>query len=173
MVANLYGDYVKGPNLERFPEIIQQGIRLHRTIDSFIDTHPDVLALKRNLYNDLPKVSGIAVDLFFDHLLARNWSSYHTLSYEEYLDRFYNHKIIAPEVYPEEFLNFIKDMRAHNWLSHYPSKYGLIKSCEGVSRKLSFPNALNTAALVFENHEEEITRCFTKYMHDARLFFNS
>lgn len=171
MVANLFGDYVKGSNLERFPALVQNGIRLHRAIDNFIDTHPDVLALKRNLYEDLPKVSGIAVDLFFDHLLARNWSIYHDMTYTEFLERFYTHQIISPEAYTEDFMEFIKAMRIHNWLSHYPSSYGLMKSSEGVSRKLSFPNVLNKAAQVFEKHEAEITRCFEKYMYDARLYF--
>ena len=171
MVANLFGDYVKGPNLERFPDLVQHGIRLHRKIDNFIDTHPDVLALKRNLYEELPKVSGIAVDLFFDHLLARNWSNYHKTPYTEFLEQFYRHQIILTEVYSDEFLEFIQAMRTHNWLSHYPSSYGLMKSCEGVSRKLSFPNLLNTGALVFENHEIEITHCFEKYMSDACIFF--
>ena len=60
MLANLYGDFVKGSNLEAYTESVQTGIRLHRSIDNFIDTHPDVLELKRLLYEDLPKVSGIA-----------------------------------------------------------------------------------------------------------------
>jgi acyl carrier protein phosphodiesterase len=171
MVANLFGDYVKGSNLERFPVLVQHGIRLHRSIDNFIDTHPEVLALKRSLYEELPKVSGIAIDLFFDHLLARNWSNYHKTPYTEFLEQFYTHQITLMDVYSEEFLEFIQAMRTHNWLSHYPGSYGLMKSCEGVSRKLSFSNLLNTGADVFEKHEAKITQCFEKYMTDARIYF--
>jgi hypothetical protein len=47
-------------------------------------------------------------------------------------------------------------MRAHNWISHYPTEYGLRKSCEGVSAKISFPNHLKEGHLVFKKHEEEI-----------------
>ncbi|MCE2682592.1 MAG: ACP phosphodiesterase [Cryomorphaceae bacterium] len=171
MVANLYGDYVKGSKLDRFSVLVQRGIRLHRAIDNFIDTHPDVLALNRNLYEELPKVSGIAVDLFFDHLLARNWSIYHDMPYIQFLERFYAHQIISQVEYTEDFLKFIEAMRTHDWLSHYPSSYGLLKSCQGVSRKLSFPNLLDTGADVFKKNEDEITQCFKKYMHDARFYF--
>jgi len=172
MLANLYGDFVKGSNLEAYTESVQTGIRLHRSIDNFIDTHPDVLELKRLLYEDLPKVSGIAVDLFFDHLLAKNWSNFHELSLTDFLDRFYKYEAPLTMNFSVEFLNFIHAMRSHNWMSHYPTEYGLRKSCEGVSAKISFPNGLKEGHLVFKKHEEVITECFKKYMHDAFAYFN-
>ncbi len=171
MLANLYGDFVKGSNLEAHTVGVQAGIRLHRSIDNFIDTHSDVLQLKRILYEDLPKVSGVAIDLFFDHLLAKNWSEFHDLSLTEFLNRFYTCELPITANFTSEFLNFIDAMRTHNWISHYPTEYGLRKSCEGVSAKISFPNHLKDGHLVFKKHEEEITECFKKYMHDALEYF--
>ncbi len=69
MLNNLFGDFVKGKDISRYPIEIQQGITLHRKIDNFIDRHPLVLELSHKLFADLPKVSAIAIDLFFDHLL--------------------------------------------------------------------------------------------------------
>jgi len=171
MLANLYGDFVKGSNLEAYTEKVQTGIRLHRSIDNFIDTHPDVLALKRMLYANLPKVSGVAIDLYFDHLLAKNWANYHLLSLTDFLDRFYTCEVPTTVNFSTDFLNFIHSMRTHNWLSHYPTEYGLRKSCEGVSSKISFPNRLNEGHLVFKKHEKDITECFKKYMYDASEYF--
>ncbi len=172
MLANLYGDFVKGSKLDAYPSPVQKGIRLHRAIDNFIDTHPEVLKLKRLLYSELPKVSGVAVDLFFDHLLAKNWTSYHDLPLTQFLDRFYTCDIPNTAHFPENFLHFLDAMRTQRWLNHYPSEYGLRKSCEGVSKKLSFPNTLSEAHLVFKNHEVEIEACFLKYMYDAQEYFN-
>jgi len=70
MNANLYGDFVKGRDYSKYPLIIQGGITLHREIDDFIDHHPLVLELLHELYAPLPKVAGIAIDLYFDHLLT-------------------------------------------------------------------------------------------------------
>lgn len=172
MLANLYGDFVKGSNLRAYSESVQTGIRLHRSIDNFIDTHPDVLQLKRLLYADLPKVSGVAIDLFFDHLLAKNWSNFHELSLTDFLDRFYVYEAPSTANFSSEFLNFIHAMRTHNWLSHYPTEYGLRKSCEGVSSKISFPNRLKDGHLVFKKYEVDIIECFKKYMHDALEYFD-
>lgn len=171
MLSNLYGDFVKGSNLEAYTDSVQKGIRLHRAIDNFIDTHPEVLKLRRLLYSELPKISGIAVDLFFDHLLAKNWTNYHELPLTEFLEHFYSCKISSEVHYSLDFLRFIDAMRTHQWLNHYPSEYGLRKSCEGVSSKISFPNTLKIGHIVFKNHEEEITSCFKKYMYDAQEYF--
>ena len=68
MLANLYGDFVKGKDLTNYSAIVQKGIHLNRSIDYFIDTHPAVTELRLSLYDKLPKVAGIAIDLYFDHL---------------------------------------------------------------------------------------------------------
>ena len=62
MYANLYGDHIKGRNFEQLPELLQKGIKLHRSIDNYIDHHPKVIDLMRQLYPELPKVTGIAMN---------------------------------------------------------------------------------------------------------------
>ena len=34
MIANIFGDFVRGKDLSDYPEIIQKGITLHREIDN-------------------------------------------------------------------------------------------------------------------------------------------
>ena len=45
MYANLHGDFVRGKDFSHLPEKLQEGIRLHRMIDDYIDHHPVVLEL--------------------------------------------------------------------------------------------------------------------------------
>jgi acyl carrier protein phosphodiesterase len=61
MYANLFGDHVKGSDYSHFPEIVQTGISLHRSIDNYIDHHPKVVELMHKLYPELPKVTVIAM----------------------------------------------------------------------------------------------------------------
>ena len=82
MIANLFGDSVKGKKYLNYSVKIQEGILLHRKIDSYIDNHPSVKELRLNLYKDLPKVAGVAIDLYFDHLLAIHWDQYHEKPFE-------------------------------------------------------------------------------------------
>lgn len=173
MTANIYGDFVRGKDLSEYPELIQEGITLHRTIDSYIDNHPIVKDLMRQLYADLPKVAGIAVDLYFDHLLAKNWDSYHPTPLRDYLNKYYSHLQNLEYEYPLEFQILLGRMRTGDWLYKYSEKDGLNKACNGVSNRISFDNVLGEGLSIFEKHEAAINQSFEAFMKEAIPFFNN
>jgi acyl carrier protein phosphodiesterase len=172
MICNLYGDHVKGQKYMSYPSKIREGILLHREIDHYIDNHPEVLALKKLLYSDLPKVSSIAVDLYFDHLLAKNWKKYHNEELSNFLNSFFQFSSKYESLMKDEFKEFLIHLRLNRWLDHYSSSYGLDKLCRGVSTKLSFQNKLIEAAKYFEFFEKEIEFAFDAFMFDACRHFN-
>lgn len=170
--ANLFGDSVKGKDYTHYPEIIQQGIYLHRSIDNYIDHHPKVLELIRELRPELPKVAGIAIDLFFDHLLAKNWSSWHKQPLNDFLMNVHsNLEKIDHDIYPESFNFFIHKLCDMKWMNHYEYTEGLDKMCNGVSRRLSFDNELKNGLSVFLRHEKSVENVFNEYMRDANEYF--
>jgi len=169
MHANLHGEYIKGNSFENSPKSIQAGVRLHRFIDHTIDTHPAVKELLHELYPLLPKVSGVAIDLFFDHLLAKYWQRYHSSNLDSYLAEFYAFESdLTPHFHPK-FIEQIRRMREIKWLSHYKKHEGLIKMCAGVGARFTFPHKLNEAPTVFLEKEDYITSIFESFMHDAEL----
>lgn len=171
MQANLFGDFVKGKDLSRYSLKIQEGITLHRKIDHYIDHHPSVSKLLHILYEPLPKVASIAVDLYFDHLLAKNWNLFHSQTLENFLENFYNSINPSIEFYTADFQLMLAKMKEKNWLFHYQSLYGLEKSCVSVSNRISFDNKLKEGVVVFEKYQKEIEMAFYEYMKDAQLFF--
>jgi acyl carrier protein phosphodiesterase len=172
MYANLYGDFVKGRDLSNYPTIVQNGIRLHRSIDLYIDHHPSVINLMHKLYPELPKVTGIAIDLFFDHLLAIHWNDFHSTEYFSFLEEFYDYSPQNWESFSPTFQHLITEMKSKKWMNFYPSFEGLVKSTQGVGSRISFPNKLSTASNTFVDHRNEIEDCFQIYMKDAKLFFD-
>lgn len=167
MYANLFGDFVRGKDLSHFPKKIEQGIHLHRMIDHYIDHHPDVLELLHQLYEPLPKVAGIAVDLYFDHLLAKQWENYHDQPLDQFIDGFYASTMENDSFYTPEFKLMIDRMKSKNWLYQYQFEYGLMKASQGVSSRISFPNTLNSAHLVFKTFEKAVEKSFDAFMIDA------
>ncbi len=172
MLANLFGDFVKGSKFQHFSSKIQEGIVLHRAIDTYIDSHKDVMDLKLMLYQDLPKVAGVAVDLFFDHLLAKTWEMHHVQEYQTFLNDFYHHISEIDNDLTSDFKQFISIFRERKWLNHYPTSFGLAKSCEGVSKRISFINKLAEAPEIFYKREKEIEAVFQQYMVDAKNYFS-
>jgi acyl carrier protein phosphodiesterase len=173
MYANLYGDHVKGSDYSRFPEIVQNGIRLHRSIDNYIDHHPVVIELMHKLYPELPKVTGIAIDLFFDHLLAIHWKEYHSEGYFSFLNRFYTYTPQNWDSYSPAFQRLIIAMKEKKWMNYYPAFEGLVKASQGLASRITFPNKLSEASTVFLSRREEIEKCFHSFMIDAKSYFDA
>jgi acyl carrier protein phosphodiesterase len=170
--ANLYGDYVKGSDLSNYSELIQKGIRLHREIDNYIDHNPLITEeLLPILRPDLPKVAPIAVDLIFDHLLAKNWSDFHEKKLNSYLDEFYDSIRTNELEFSMTFLQQLGRMENFKWMNVYAQFEGLEKLSNGVSRKLNFSNSLPNTPEVFLKNEKEITRIFYDFMKGAQNHF--
>lgn len=171
-IANLFGDSVKGTHFDQYPPKVITGIVLHREIDHFMDTHPSVKKILPVLRPDLPKVASIAIDLFFDHLLAKHWNQFHPLPLDEFLKLFYQQINNNTFPYPDQFLDYLQKMIQFNWISYYPTLDGLDKMCHGVSHKLSFNNQLINGLQVFKNNEKGIEQAFIEYMTDANEHFS-
>lgn len=75
-IGGLLGDFVKGPLPAGLPPALASGVALHRAIDGFADHHPAFLASRARIGARRRRVAGALVDLFYDHLLARDWGEW-------------------------------------------------------------------------------------------------
>ncbi|MGQ7843918.1 acyl carrier protein phosphodiesterase [Granulosicoccus sp. 3-233] len=82
IAGQICGDFVRGNELSRFPGRVETGIRLHRYLDRFTDTHPALQQARAGIDSVSYRFSGIVIDVMFDHFLACQWSRYsaHTLA---------------------------------------------------------------------------------------------
>lgn len=170
-VANLFGDFTKGKQYMKYPEYIQRGVLLHREIDFFIDNHPKVKELVQLIRPELPRIAPVAIDLFFDHLLAGNWDHFHPVPLDQFLDWFYKQSPQYLTDFPPSFVRFMQALNQHKWISDYRDPEGLERMCRGVGSRLSFENALPGAPSVFNRYRDEISRVFHEYMRDADEHF--
>ncbi len=83
-MGGLEGDFYKGPLRASEPPPLEQGIRLHRSIDAFTDSHALVTGLRRQFPEEVRRYSGVLIDLGFDHFLSLHWSNYHSQSLSEF-----------------------------------------------------------------------------------------
>ncbi len=171
MQANLYGDFIKGSNLSDLDPEIEQGIRLHRAIDHFIDHHETVHKLLPVLRAELPKVAGIAIDIYFDHLLAKNWHTFHPQPFSDYLNVVYSQLNTTDKRYNSEYLLFLERLLEFRWINHYPNLDAVDRMSKNISSQLSFPNQLANGKSVFLIHEKTITDAFFEYMWSANEHF--
>ncbi|HVZ26147.1 MAG TPA: hypothetical protein VG842_08840, partial [Sediminibacterium sp.] len=72
LVGNMISDFVKGKKQFMYPANIQKGIRLHRAIDAFTDTHPATREAKKILEPAAGRYAAAFMDIVYDHFLAND-----------------------------------------------------------------------------------------------------
>src|SRR5690606_14252279 len=124
-IGNFMADSVRGNKFENYSIELKKGILLHRAIDSFTDSHPIDRQSKHRLHEKYGHYSGVIMDIFYDHYLAKNWHKYSNEPLETYANNFYSllqrdYDILTPTVQ-----KMIPYMMARNWLVCYASIEGL------------------------------------------------
>lgn len=141
LLGSLYGDFVKGPLDGRWPQAIEAGIRLHRRIDLFTDTHPLVRDARALFPAARRRVSGILLDLFFDHCLARDWADYAEVPLPAFTGQVY--RVLADQAaLPGALARIAPRMAEQDWLGSYREFDTLAAVVGGMSRRLSRPELL-------------------------------
>ncbi|MDH1107500.1 ACP phosphodiesterase [Pseudomonas otitidis] len=141
LLGSLYGDFVKGPLDGRWPQGIEAGIRLHRRIDLFTDTHPLVRDARALFPAARRRVSGILLDLFFDHCLARDWADYAEVPLPAFTGQVY--RVLADQAaLPGALARIAPRMAEQDWLGSYRDFDTLAAVVGGMSRRLSRPELL-------------------------------
>ncbi len=118
-------DSIRGNSYEDYESEVRKGILLHRSIDSFTDMHPIYRQSKHRLHEKYGHYSGVIMDIFYDHFLAKNWNNYSDTALETYADTFYHLLKDNYEILTERVKGMIPYMFARNWLVSYATIEGL------------------------------------------------
>ena len=161
LAGNLAGDFAKG-NIMNFAKPLQQGIWLHRQIDQLTDEHQ----ISRDLVKQFPKqyqrIAPILIDLAFDHMLARYWDEYHSMSLDEFSQYAYQELDYADDL-PSKLTQLLPKMRQQNWLAGYRNRQGLNRAILGVSMRFSKPQLFDDADKAVEIMDTEIEIAFRTF----------
>ncbi|MBW8685856.1 acyl carrier protein phosphodiesterase [Chitinophaga rhizophila] len=156
-VGNMIADYVKGKHWQEYAPGIQQGIQLHRAIDSFTDTHPVTLAARDYFQPSCGRYSAVFIDIVYDHFLATDTTIFTDQTLATFSQQTYatiaRHHGILPPVFQQVF----HYMRQHDWLYNYRLMDGIYKSFSGIVHRAKYLEAQTDAPFgVLEKHYEQL-----------------
>ena len=166
MIGNFIADHIRGNNYESFSKEIQQGIFLHREIDTFTDAHKIVRKSKRRLHARYRHYDGVIIDIFYDYFLAKNWSDYSEIPLDVYTNSIYS---LFDEIklnLPAKSQQFIKYMIEYDILFNYKYKDGIEKVLNGMNRRTKGKSQMNLAIEDLRNLEAELEEDFTLFFKD-------
>lgn len=133
-VGNLLGDFLKPSHAGHLPQALQQGMALHRQIDSHTDSHPLVAQSKQRIAAERRRYAGILVDIFYDHFLARHWTEFASMPLADFTARSYAELEAHRQWLPPRLLEILPRMRAEDWLQSYAGLDGIAAVLRGFSR---------------------------------------
>ena len=166
MIGNFIADHIRGNKYEAFSKEIQQGIFLHRAIDTYTDTHEVVRKSKRRLHARYRHYDGVIIDIFYDYFLAKNWASYsetHLDVYTSSVNKLFDE--IKLDL-PLKSQQFIKYMIEYNILFNYKNKDGIEKVLNGMNQRTKGKSQMNLAIEDLHQLEQELEQDFAVFFKD-------
>lgn len=164
IVGNFIADHVKGKEIELYSEKVQEGILMHRAIDQFTDHHPLVMKSKARLYPKYHKYAAVIVDMFYDHILAKNWKDYSPIGLSNFAKTVYT-VLTANEInFNNRSKRTLYYMRQQDWLSNYANLEGMRKAMKGLSHRASFASKMEESVV-------DLEKDFLLYEAEFKPFF--
>lgn len=168
IIGNFLGDYVKGhlSKLEKSPynKRVLTGIALHRQIDSYTDAHPIVRKSTERLKSKYHKFSGIIVDMYYDHIFAKNFHQFSDIPLTQFSQQFYELLARRSDDIPAALDRMVVSMTTRDWLSNYATLEGLSWALRGIASRLKFVSGI-------ENATDDLVADYHRFEEDFMAFF--
>lgn len=170
IVGNLIADMIKGKQIDSLPNEIQQGIFLHRQIDTFTDRHPAVKEAKRYFDETAGRYGGSFLDVAYDHFLAKSEKYEPIVGWDEFAQNCYKAIENRASVLPSQFISMFLYMKSENWLLNYRNKWLIEKSFERLQNRATYIQKDIPVYQDFEKYYEAIERSFDDFFPDLIHF---
>lgn len=170
MVGNFIADSVKGKQYLSFAPEIQQGIILHRHIDTFTDQHPVTEQSRQRIRSRYRKYSGVIVDIYYDHFLAANWKDYSKQSLQLFTKNAYRILFAHYLVMPVRMKRILAGMAMGNWLASYAFIDNVGLALSGMATRTRFDSQMQHATEELVLYYEDLKNDFLCFFPDLTAY---
>jgi acyl carrier protein phosphodiesterase len=137
MAGGVVADFVRNPELATLPADIRRGVQLHRLIDGFTDRHPVTLRSIARVSAALGWFGGVAIDIYYDHILARDWARYSSEPLSDFARRCYAVLEDRFAQLSEDARDFVRPFIDDDRLTAYATHDGIARTFARVSEVIA------------------------------------
>lgn len=170
IVGGVVGDWIKGPLPGSLPDDLAKGVALHRAIDSFAESQASFQRSRSRVSPSRRRYAGVLTDIFYDHLLARDWARLHHIPLHQYCQSIYSAIDDRLDDLPAASHPGLKLMASENWLSSYAQLEGIADVLARMSRRARRPNPLKHGEQEFLADASGYTEDFHQWLAEIRTF---
>jgi len=168
LVGNMISDFVKGKKKFDYPLLVQQGISLHRLIDSFTDNHEITAKAKTAFKPYVGLYAGAFVDVVYDHFLALDTTIFNDESLEAFAKNAYQQLTNFESILPEGFALMLPYMKKHDWLYNYQFTWAIERSFGGIAARAAYLSKENNAFVAFLDNYALLQDCYNKFFPELK-----
>ncbi len=170
LIGALEGDYRKGPLRGELPYHVEQGVKLHRAIDAFTDSHPLTEQLRRQFPNNLRRFAGIVIDISFDHYLTRHWHRFGSQSLEEFSQGVYVTLADNKKVFSDRANRMVQRLIDYDILCAYDDWDAVAATASRVGERFKHGNPLREIQPSIEPLRTNLESAFLEFYPDLQEF---
>jgi len=140
-VGNLLGDFAKGVKRDQLIQAVSSGLDNHRAVDRFTDANESIPSLKRLFSSQRRRFAGIALDVYFDHLLMTHWQQFDTRPLQTVIDTFYQRMLEGENLLPNQNMrSTTQRMVEYDWFGSYRELDSIAHALDRIASRLRFEN---------------------------------
>ncbi|KQR91981.1 ACP phosphodiesterase [Chryseobacterium sp. Leaf180] len=166
IVGQFLEDYIRNKDRFSFPKDIQDGITMHRAIDTFTDSHPAILEAKKVFQPLVRLYAGAFIDVSMDYFLARDLSLNSVQDWKKHSLKVYRVLNENISYFPENFRRMLEKMEDDDWLFNYRKDQGIKFSIQNVLHKAKYLDKNIPVFQAFLDHKEELQKCYDAFFPD-------
>lgn len=166
IVGQFLEDFIRNKDRYSFPKDIQDGITLHRSIDTFTDSHSAIHEAKK-VFSPLVRLyAGAFVDVSMDYFLATDFSLNSLKGWKEHSLKVYRVLNENEQFLSENFKKMLVKMEHDDWLYNYREDWGIKFSIQNVLNKAKYLDKNIPVFQAFLDNKEILQKCYDDFFPD-------
>ncbi|GEJ45278.1 ACP phosphodiesterase [Chryseobacterium sp. ON_d1] len=166
IVGQFLEDFIRNRDRFSFPKDIQDGITLHRAIDTFTDSHPAIHEAKKVFAPLVRLYAGAFVDVSMDHFVARDLSLNSLAEWKTHSLYVYSVLNAHQQWLPENFKRMLVKMEQDDWLYNYREDWGIKFSIQNVLNKAKYLDKDIPVFEAFLKNKDFLQECYHDFFPD-------
>lgn len=158
------GDFVRGPLTGRHPAAIESGIALHRHLDAASDRSDAVHTAVRRLPPAWRRWAPVALDVIFDHFLARDFQRWQAQPLGAFAADCYRQLDARRRHFPDSARRMLDRMTEVDLLCAYADPQSVPRALGHLARRSRRRNPLAEIGDGFRRWEPELEAAFARLM---------
>ncbi|KQM42130.1 ACP phosphodiesterase [Chryseobacterium sp. Leaf201] len=166
IVGQFLEDFIRNKDRYSFPKDIQDGITLHRAIDTFTDSHPAIHEAKKVFAPLVRLYAGAFVDVAMDYFVANDLQLKTLKGWKDHSRKVYRVLNEHYEFLPENFRRMLEKMEQDDWLYHYRQDQNIKFSMRNVLNKAKYLDKDIPVFEAFLDHKDVLQKCYDDFFPD-------